>query len=92
MSKRDDIVMLYRRVFNTEMGREVLANMLDELGFFEQNDEGDSASVARLNFARRLLVLCGWSFRTPDARVRAVEQLMAAEPEWEEQPSPKGEK
>lgn len=90
VSKRDEKVRLYRQVFNTELGREVLADMLEELGFFEQTNDGDSASVARLNFARRLMVLVGWTFRTAEGRLELVEQLMAAEPEWEEQLAPTG--
>lgn len=89
MSKRDDTVILYRRVFGTSHGNEVLADILDELGFFSTTDEGNPGDVALLNFARRLLIKCGLGFDTAAERVTVTESLLGIEPVMDEPPKKK---
>jgi len=80
MSKRDDSIFLYRRVFCRPEGTEVLADMLEELGFFNMTDERDEGAVALLNFARRLMIKCGLGFETEQGRLAVVESMLGIEP------------
>ena len=59
VTKKDDgVKRLYREVFSTRQGKEVLAHMLTELGFFNEI-VFDQEQIANLNYARRLLKLMG---------------------------------
>lgn len=91
MSKRDDSMFLYRRVFCRPEGTEVMADMLEELGFFNTTDERDEGAVALLNFARRLIIKCGLTFDTEQGRIAVVESLLGIEPVLED-PGPMEEK
>ena len=55
----NDIMSLYREVFNSINGRKVLGHMLVELGFFDEAVPGDEAEVALQNYAKHLLNRCG---------------------------------
>lgn len=55
----DDRVKIYRRVFGTDSGKAVLADILNELGFFSDATELTEEDVFRMRMARRLLALCG---------------------------------
>ena len=47
--------MLYREVFNTRSGIQVLADILDDCAFFSLGDMSSEADIARMNVARRIL-------------------------------------
>lgn len=55
----DDRVKTYRRVFGSEEGQAVLADLLNELGFFSDSDVVGEEDVWRMRMARRILGLCG---------------------------------
>lgn len=58
--KRDkDVVDMFRRIFDTDIGRKVLAFMLAELGFFDTAADKDLGEHAKQDYAKRLLRLCG---------------------------------
>lgn len=50
---------LYRTVFGTTEGKEVLADIMNDCGYFSLEDITDPSDVARLNVARRILGKCG---------------------------------
>lgn len=66
-AERDKLEGLYRSVFNTEDGRWVLIDMLNDLGMWSRTVEGVE-EVALQNYARLLLEKCGaWQAqRLPD--------------------------
>lgn len=49
---------LYRMVFDSQEGREVLADILNDLGFWSKEVQ-DSGDVVLQNYARLLLEKCG---------------------------------
>ena len=53
----DEVKRLYREVFGTRSGREVLAHMLVELGFFNEIVTDEQKVLA--NYSRHLLKLMG---------------------------------
>jgi extradiol dioxygenase family protein len=53
----DEVKRMYREVFGTRVGREVLAHMLVELGFFNEIVTDEQKILC--NYARRLLKLMG---------------------------------
>ena len=55
----DDRVKIYRRVFGSEQGQAVLADLLNELGFFSDRDEISEEDVWRMRVARQILARCG---------------------------------
>jgi len=50
---------LYRSVFDSERGRMVLLDVLNDCGFFSLADIDKPEDLARLNVARRILGKCG---------------------------------
>ena len=50
---------LYRGVFDTERGRLVLLDILNDCNFFSLEDIEKPEDLARLNVARRILGKCG---------------------------------
>lgn len=54
-----EIIRLYRRVFSSPEGKEVLHHMMIELGFYDNLTGDDPHAIARQNYARRILRLCG---------------------------------
>ena len=53
----DEVKRMYREVFGTRVGREVLAHMLVELGFFNEIVTDEQKVLA--NYSRHLLKLMG---------------------------------
>ena len=53
----DEVKRLYREVFGTRQGKEVLAHMLVELGFFNEIQTDEQKFLC--NYARHLLKLMG---------------------------------
>ncbi len=45
----------YRNVFKSAEGQEVLADILNDCGFFSLEDVTDATDIARMNVARRIL-------------------------------------
>jgi hypothetical protein len=80
LSARDDKILIYRRTFCTPWGMETLADILEELGFFQRTEVNDAEGVALVNQARRMLVNCGLDFQTPADRQRFVEAILGVEP------------
>ncbi len=73
-----NIIALYRKVFGTYRGRVVLCHMLTELGFFSTLPPLDETKAAWMDYARRLLRLCGvWN---EDYKLEIVKELLAGEP------------
>lgn len=71
----DDRVKVYRRVFGSEQGKAVLADMLNELGFFSDSTELTNEDLYRMRIARRLLALCGgWK---PEAIPGLIEHMVS---------------
>lgn len=50
---------LYRSVFDSERGRMVLLDILNDCNFFSLEDITKVEDIARLNVARRILGKCG---------------------------------
>lgn len=50
---------LYRKVFQTDEGQQVLTDILNDCGFYGLDDLKSSADIARLNVGRRILGKCG---------------------------------
>jgi len=59
MTNEDRIETLYTRVFSTEEGKQVLADILNDVGFFSLHDMNEPADIARLNVGRRILSKMG---------------------------------
>lgn len=57
--KESDLSLMYSRVFNTDEGRIVLYDILNDVGFFSLKDFDKSEDIARLNVGRRILGKCG---------------------------------
>jgi len=55
---QDEVRRMYREVFGTRVGKQVLANMLAELGYFNEII-ATPEEIAHLNYARRLLSIMG---------------------------------
>ncbi len=55
MTVEEKTEQLYRRVFGTEEGKQVLADILNDCGFFSLEDITKSEDIARLNVGRRIL-------------------------------------
>ena len=53
----DEVKRMYREVFGTRVGREVLAHMLVELGFFSEHIVDEQVFLC--NYARHILKLMG---------------------------------
>jgi hypothetical protein len=71
----DEIQELYRSVFGTKNGREVLAHMLAELNFFDEIAQTEE-EVTRSNYARHLLRILGvWRGKNVDKIVDAFLQM-----------------
>ena len=48
----------YRKLFSSQIGRDVLADMLTELGFFDYSSD-DPMERGQQEYAKRLLRMCG---------------------------------
>jgi len=59
MDKVLDSRDVYRSVFGTDQGREVLTDILNDCNFFSQEDLEDKADIARLNVAKKILEKMG---------------------------------
>jgi hypothetical protein len=57
--KTRDMNEVYRHVFRTEQGREVLTDILNDCGFFSLDDISNEADIARLNVAKNILHKAG---------------------------------
>lgn len=71
--EQDEIKALYRELFNSRLGREVLAHMLVELGYFNEVVESPEER-AHFNYARHLLKIMG--IIQPRNVVKMVDSLM----------------
>jgi hypothetical protein len=68
-----EVVDMFRRVFDNPHGHDVLAFMLDDLGFFIEACRDEKDAVLQ-NYAKRLLNLCGlWDLsHNPGECVKAL--------------------
>lgn len=57
VTPEDEVKRMYREVFGTRVGKEVLAHMLVELGFFNEIVTDEQKVLA--NYARRILKIMG---------------------------------
>jgi hypothetical protein len=79
----DNLTAKYRSVFQTDLGKEVLADILTDLGFFEPNDDSNTTVIitkeALRDYGLALLMKCGMNNQK-----KATEMLLnayVAEPE-----------
>lgn len=79
VSKRDDVVEMYRRTFSTPVGRDCLAHLLERLGYFNILSMEDAEGVALQNFARRLLENLGVSSINHQDHLRFVDSILGIE-------------
>lgn len=54
-----DTMEAYRITFRTPMGREVLADILNDCGFMSLDDLNNPADIARLNVGKKILGKAG---------------------------------
>lgn len=59
MTNEERIEELYSKVFSTEDGKQVLADILNDTGFFSLHDIEKPEDLARINVGRRILSKMG---------------------------------
>ena len=89
VSRRDEVVEMYRRTFSTPAGRDCLANILNKLGYFDPLSMGDAVGVAHQNFARQLLENLGVSSISHQEHLRFVDSILGVAIALESDAAPK---
>jgi hypothetical protein len=77
------VTMLYRRVFNTPEGRDVLTDILNDLGFFSQQLKTE-ADMACHNAATNILAKYGVWRPEPASLLGITDKLSELSPMFEE--------